>query len=127
MFPADAKSANGQMLLQAKNCANTAEASGGWIDVRGMVGSLLVSQVVGAITGSIAGALLTSAANDGSNNQALTFDDGNNFASVSSANNIQVKTVDANKSLGWIKYVGTVTTGPAVVAVTVHARPKESA
>ncbi len=126
MFPASAKSANAQQLLEAKNCANTAGATGGWVDVRGMVGDLVVVQSVGAITGNIAGALLTSNASNGANNSAMTFDDGNNFALVSNANNIQIKTVDVNKSGGWIQYVGTVGTGPAVVAVDVIARPKTS-
>jgi hypothetical protein len=124
MMPSEAKSLKSQQLLEAKNCANTAAATGGWIDVRGMVGDLVVTQSVGAVTGSITGALLTSNASNGANNTAMTFDDGNNFAAVSSANNVQCKSVDANASYGWIQYVGTIATGPAVVSVTVQARPK---
>ncbi len=127
MMPSEAKGLNSQQLLEAKNCANTALATGGWVDVRGMVGCLVVTQSVGAITGNLAGALLTSNAANGANNAAMTFDDGNNFALVSNANNIQCKSVDVNASKGWIQYVGTVGTGPSVVSVTVQARPKTSA
>jgi hypothetical protein len=124
MMPSEAKGLNTQALLEAKNCANTAGATGGWVDVRGMVGDLVVTQSVGAITGNLAGALLTSNAANGAANAAMTFDDGNNFALVSAANNMQCKSVDVNASKGWIQYVGTVGTGPAVVSVTVQARPK---
>jgi hypothetical protein len=129
MIPSEAKAANHQALLEAKNCTDTAGASGGWVDCRGAVGDLLVIQNVGAMTanGTLAGALLTSNAANGAGNSALTFDDGNNFTSVSASNNIQGKTVDANKNKGWIKYVGTIVTGPHVIGVTVHFRPKESA
>ncbi len=127
MIPSEAKSANVQAMLNAKNCANTADATSGWIDTRGMQGSLLVIQNVGAVTGNIAGALKTSSESNGANNEAITFDDGNNFALVSAANNTQAKTIDARKSKGWIGYVGTIGTGPAVVSVAVIGRPRESA
>lgn len=126
MIPSAAKSTTGLQLLEAKNCANTAQATGGWIDCRGYVGTFMVTQTTGAITGTLAGALLTSNASNGAGNTAMTFDDGNNFASVSAANNIQTKTVDVNKCSGWISYVGTVGTGPVVAAVTIYGHKKES-
>lgn len=126
MMPCEAKGAKVQQMLEAKNAANTATATGNWIDVRGMVGTLLVVQSVGAITGNIVGSLNTADASNGNGEAALTFDDGNNFAAVAAANNIQAKTVDANKTKGWIKYVGTIGTGPAVVDVIVASRPKET-
>lgn len=124
MFPAEAKAATATALLNSANAANTAQATGGWVDIRGFVGDLVVIQNVGAITGNIAGALKASTAANGANNVALPFDDGNNFALVSAANNIQIKTVDVNSCSGWVQYVGTVGTGPAVVGVTLIARPK---
>ncbi len=127
MMPCEAKGANTQQMLESKNCANTVTATSGWIDTRAYQGTLLVIQSIGAITGNIAGALNTAEANNGLNEAAMTFDDGNNFTLANAANNLQAKTVDARKSKGWIKYVGTIGTGPAVVGVTVTGRPRETA
>jgi hypothetical protein len=118
------KAANIQIMLEAKNCANTAQASGGWIDVRSYEGQILVTQCVGALTGTVVGSFEDSDAANGANNLAFLPDEGNNFASVSSANNIQKKTIDARKPRGWLKYIGTIGTGPAVVSVTLAAHPK---
>lgn len=65
MFPAEAKAATATALLNSANAANTAQATGGWVDIRGFVGDLVVIQNVGAITGNIAGALKASTAANG--------------------------------------------------------------
>ncbi len=126
MFPSSAKSANTQALFLPKNCANTAEASaGGWLSTIGMVGTLLVIQSVGVAAGNVTGSLLTSANSNGAGNSALTFDDGNNFAATA-GNATEAKTVDVNKSKGYIHYVGTLAAAAAVGAFVI-GRPKESA
>lgn len=127
MMPCEAKALNAQQLLSPVSATNTVLGTGGWIDVRGMVGDLVITQSVGACNGNVAGAILTSNAANGANNAAMTFDDGNNFALVSAANNIQCKTVDVNASKGWIQYVGTIGTGPSLLSAIVQARPKTSA
>lgn len=118
------KAANIQALLNAKNAANTAEATGGWVDVRGYEGQILIIQNVGALTGTIVGSFEDAEAANGLNNAPLLPDEGNNFASVSAANNIQKKTIDARKPRGWLRYIGTIGTGPAVVGVTIAGHPK---
>lgn len=126
MFPSDAKSANVQSLFLAKNCANTAEASaGGWLSTLGMVGTLLVIQSIGVAGANMTGSMLTSANSNGAGNEALPFDDGNNFAATA-GNAIEAKTVDVNKSKGYMHYVGTLG-GAAAVAAVLIGRPKESA
>jgi len=126
MFPSEAKSANVQSLFLAKNCANTAEASaGGWLSTIGMVGTLLVIQSIGIAAGNMTGSMLTSANSNGAGNAALTFDDGNNFAATA-GNVLEAKTVDVNKSKGYVHYVGTLSAAAAVAAVLI-GRPKESA
>jgi len=126
MLPAHAKSANVQSLFLPKNCANTGEASaGGWVSTIGVVGDLLIIQEVGVAAGNVTGTLLTSANNNGAGNSALTFDDGNSFT-VSAGNTTEGKTVDANKSKGYIHYVGTLAAA-AAVGVQIIGRPKESA
>ena len=124
MFGDAAQSAVVLSLLHSANAANTAQGTGRWIATGNLVGTMIVIQEVGAVTGNIAGALKTSGAANGANNVALPFDDGNNFALVSAANNTQYKTVDARASLGWVQYVGTIGTGPAVVGVDLIARAR---
>jgi hypothetical protein len=126
MFPADAKSANVQSLCPPANYANTATASNqAWKSTLGMVGTLLISQEAGVAAGNVDGSLLTSANSNGAGNAAMTFDDGNNFASTA-GNAIQAKTVDVNKSSGYVKYIATLG-GAANIQVTMIGRPKESA
>jgi hypothetical protein len=125
MFPSDAKSANVQELLPPSNYANTATASNGaWVSTLGMVGTLLIIQDVGVAGGNVDGSLLSTANSNGAGNAALTFDDGNNFASTA-GNALQAKTVDVNKSKGYIKYIATLG-GASNIAVAVIGRPKES-
>lgn len=83
-------------------------------------GQIEVTQNVGAVTGSITGKLQESA--DGSTGWAdIT---GATFTAVSAANNTQRITLVAGSTLGYIRYVGTIVTGPAVVAVTAGGVPK---
>jgi hypothetical protein len=126
MIPSEAKGANVQALFLPKNCANTAEASaGGWLSTLGMVGTLLIIQKVGVAAGNVTGSLLTSANSNGAGNAALTFDDGNNFTATA-GNTTEAKTVDVNKSKGYVHYVGTLAAAAAVDA-TMLGRPKETA
>jgi hypothetical protein len=125
MFPPDAKSANIQSLCNPKNYANTADANNGsWVATTGMVGTLVITQSVGVAGGNVDGSLLTTANSNGAGNSALTFDDGNNFTSTA-GNAIETKTVDVNKSKGYIKFIATLG-GAAAISVTMAGRPKES-
>jgi hypothetical protein len=126
MLPADAKAIELTQILPSANCANTAQATSAFVAVPAAEGCLVFTQAVGAITGTLAGALETAEAANGLNNVAMVPDDGSNFASVSAANNVQKKVVDARKNKGYIKYIGTVGTGPVNASVTVEGRPKTS-
>ena len=83
-------------ILDPVSAANTAAATSGWIDVRDYEGDLAFVPQIGAVT----------------------------FTSFSCANSTQKLTVPAGSVRGWIKYLGTVTTGPAITAVSMLARPK---
>lgn len=127
MMPPEAKAAKVQQLLPSKNAANTATATGAWIDIRTMVGAPVVIQNVGAVTGSITGAIETAEDDNGTNNEALILDGAsNNFTLANAANNIQVRSFDINKSKGYVRYVGTIVTGPVVVGASIITRPKET-
>jgi hypothetical protein len=124
MLPAEAKALAKVNLLPAANAANTAQATGEWVAVPAAEGDYVMVQNVGNLTGTLAGAIETAEDGSGTNNVALLFDDGANFSSVSADNNIQVKSVDARKNKGYMKYTGTVGTGPCPFSVSILYRPK---
>jgi len=126
MLPAEAQAAAITQIKPPCNAANTADATGAWVAVAASEGCLVFTQETGAIgSATLIGTLETSPAANGANNVAMTFDDGDAaFATVSAANNIQKKVVNARKNLGYIKYIGTVGTGPIFVGVSMLHRPK---
>lgn len=121
MFTKDLKGqlTSTQMAVPASK-ANTAAATTTGFDTQQYEGDLLVVQDVGAVTGSITGAIEDSA--DNASFAAVSTPIA--FTIVSSANNIQ--TVKVNKRLvrRYIRYVGTIVTGPALLAVSVHGQLK---
>lgn len=106
--------------------ANTAAATGAWIDCRGCVGDIAVVQQVGAVTsGSITGTIETATDDQGAGLATLTPNEGA-FTVVTTSNDpkTEIRTVNARSSKGYIRYLGTIATGPVVVGATVIRRPK---
>lgn len=112
-------------ILNSVSAANTAAAttgSGQWLDVRTYDGELLVTQNIGAVTGSITGKLQSASDANGTGAADIT---GATFTAVSSANNSQSAVVDPRRVVGgFLGYVGTVATGPALVSVVVSGKKK---
>jgi hypothetical protein len=123
MISTDSQAAAAVIVLNPVSAANTAAATSGWIDVRQYEGDLMLVQQVGAVTGSITGSIEDASDGSGTGAAAITPNEGA-FSAVSSANNVQRRTVNAGATRGWVRYVGTVVTGPALVAVSLHSRPK---
>ena len=74
----------------------------------------VLMQQIGAVTGSITGKMQDSP--DGTTDwQDVT---GATFTQVSSANNVQSLGWKASNTRGYIRYVGTIATGPAITSVT---------
>jgi hypothetical protein len=109
-------------MLDPVSAANTAAATSGWIDVRKYEGDLVVTAQVGALTGSIAWTLED--ATDGSGTGAAGITPNEGAFAAGAANQIQKRTVNASAVRGWIRIVGTIVTGPALVAANVKAHPK---
>jgi hypothetical protein len=109
------------IVLNPVSAANTAAATSGWIDVRAFEGEIEITQHIGAVTGSITGAIEDATDGSGTGAAALT---GAAFTVVSSANNIQKLAINASQPRGWIRYVGTIVTGPALAAVSLRGRNK---
>lgn len=125
MLFSQASAATATSLLDAVSAANTAAAtsgSGKWLDVRIYDGEFLVTQQIGAVTGSITGKLQSASDANGTGAADIT---GATFTAVSSANNTQTFALDPKKVTGgFLGYVGTVATGPALVSVTAAAKKK---
>jgi hypothetical protein len=83
-------------------------------------GQVEITQNIGAVTGSITGKVQESA--DGSTDWLDVADAA--FTAVTVANNTQRIVINAGATRGWIRYVGTIVTGPALAAVTASAVPK---
>lgn len=119
LFP-ESGAATATIVINPVSAANTAAATSSWIDVMQFNGDLLFVQQIGAVTGSIAGKIQDADDNSGTNSADVT---GATFTSVSSANNVQTLAVRKTRVRRWVRYVGTVTTGPALVGVSMLARP----
>jgi hypothetical protein len=106
-------------ILDAVSAAATANATSGsakWLDVRTYTGEIVVVQNIGAVTGSIAGKLQSATDANGTGAADIT---GATFTSVSAANNVQRVVIDPRQVVGgFLGYVGTIVTGPALVSVS---------
>ena len=123
MLHAEAQAATVKKLLDPADAANTAAATSGWIDARDAEGHIMFELQVGAITaGGIVWTIEHATASDGTGGAAITPTEGA-FSAVT-ANTVQKRTLDANAIGGWVRCVGTITTGPVQVAGTIAYRPK---
>jgi hypothetical protein len=116
-----------QSLLTAASAANTAAATGTAIDISKYEGDLMVTQVVGVLTGTLDGKLQSCDDSGGTNAADIS---GAAFAQVTTSNdnpNVQKITVPAGSlpaGQKFLRYVGTIVTGPAIVGVVLHSHPK---
>jgi hypothetical protein len=122
MLSNEAQAATSTKLLDPVSAANTAAATSGWVDVRDREGDLMFVVQVGALTGSITWTVEDATDSGGTGAAGMTPNEGA-FA-AGAANQIQKRTVNASACRGFMRCVGTIVTGPALVAASVHARPK---
>jgi len=106
-------------LLAAVSAANTAAATGTGVDLLAYEGPMLVTQNHGVSTGTLDGKIQDSA-------------DNSSFADVAGLTFTQSTTTADTKTLvfqskqvrRYVRYLGTVVTGPQVVGVTMSGVPK---
>ena len=122
MLNNEAQAAGGALLLSPVSAANTAAATSGWVDARAAQGDILFSNQVGALTGSITWTIEHATSAGGANATAITPNEGAYAAGA--ANQLQRRSVSANAIGGWVRCVGTIVTGPALVAASIAFRPK---
>lgn len=108
------------VILAPIDCANTAAATSGWIDVRTYEGDIAIIQSTGVVTaGTIVGKIQE--ATDGSGTGAADIT-GAVFTSVGTSTDNDVQKLVIRNTAGYIRYVGTIATGPALVGVSMLAR-----
>ena len=124
MLGNEGQAASTQIMLSPVSAANTAAATSGWIDVRGMQGDIVITVQTGAITGGIVYTLEDASTSGGGSSASITANEGA-FAAVT-ANTVQTRTINAKAHRGWIRLVGTITTGPVLVAANCKSRPTKT-
>jgi hypothetical protein len=82
---------------------------------------MFVNQV-GALTGSITWTIEHASDGSGTNAAAITPLEGAYAAGA--ANQVQKRCIRSCHVQGWVRCVGTIVTGPALVAASIHRRPK---
>lgn len=122
MLSHEADAVSAVQLLNPVSAAATANATSGWVDVRDREGDLVFVMQVGAMTGSIAWTIEDATDGAGTGAAGIVPDEGA-FA-AGAANQIQKRTMGAGAVRGWVRCVGTIVTGPSLVAASVIARPK---
>lgn len=113
-------------LLPPVDAADTAAATGSWIDVRDYEGDLVFTVQVGVVGGGqIVPAIQHASDDQGAGAATLTLNEGA-FTTVTTSNDplTQKRTANAKSTLGFVRFIGTVTTGPAQVGASMLAHPK---
>ena len=120
------QAAESVVMVAAISAAASVNATSAWIDVRKYEGDLVILSNVGIVTGgSITPTIEDATDGAGAGAAAVTPTEGA-FTAVTTANDpLQEKrTIPAGSVRGWIRYVGTIVTGPALVGVSLLAHPK---
>jgi hypothetical protein len=113
-------------LLNAVSAANTAAATSAWIDARAYEGDLVFVLDTGVVTaGNIVWTVEDATDGAGAGAATIAFNEGA-ATTVTTGNDPlgQKRTISASAVRGWVRCVGTITTGPALVAVHMLAHPK---
>lgn len=122
MLNNEGQAATSKILLSPVSAANTAAATSGWVDARDAEGDIVFINQVGALTGSITWTI--EHASDGSGTGAAAITPNEGAYSAGAATQVQKRTVSANAIQGYVRCVGTIVTGPALVAASISYRPK---
>lgn len=121
MLNNEGQNCNISKLLDPVSAANTAAATSAWVDIRDAQGDIVFNTQVGALTGSITWTIQHASDSGGTNATTIVPNEGA-FA-AGAANQVQRRTVNANACQGFVRCVGTIVTGPALVAASCVRRP----
>lgn len=101
------------VMLAAASCANTAAATGSGVDLKDYEGPVIIVQNHGTSTGTLDGKI-----QDSADNSSFADVSGLTFTQSTTTADIQSLVVQSKQVRRYIKYVGTVGTGPQVVGVS---------
>lgn len=107
------------VMLAAASCANTAAATGSGVDLKDYEGPLVIVQNHGTSTGTLDGKI-----QDSADNSSFADVSGLTFTQSTTTADIQSLVVQSKQVRRYIKYVGTVVTGPQVVGVSMSGVKK---
>jgi hypothetical protein len=119
MISSDSRAASLKVVLASVSAADTAAATSGWIDVRTYKGTLKFIINSGAVTGNTVGKLRSASDVGGTGAADIT---GATHTAISTSSQVRSIEIPATTA-PFIQYVGTVTTGPIVLSVTLMAHP----
>jgi hypothetical protein len=122
-FPVNLQALTQKTLLSAVSAANTAAATSSYIDVREYEGDIQIMINTGAITGSNTITFDTATDSGGTGSTGITPNEGA-VAVINTANQIRECTINANATLGFLRIVGTIVTGPNLISATLQGHPK---
>lgn len=122
MLGNEGQAATQTKLLDPVSAAATANATSAWVDATKAEGDLVFSVQIGALTGTLTWTVEHASDGAGTGAAAITPNEGA-FA-AGAANQAQKRTVNASAVLGFVRVVGTIVTGPALVAASLLFRPK---
>ena len=108
-------------LLSSADAADTAAATSAWIDARPYEGDLMFVVDTGVVTaGQVVWTVEHADDDSGTNAESITPNEGT-FDTVTTANDplVQKRTVSANAVRGYVRIVGTITTGPVQCSAAV--------
>lgn len=100
-------------VLAPVDAANTAAATSTGVDLRDYDGTVLFIQNKGAGTGTLTGAI-----EDSADNVSFAAVSGAAFTQAGTTANMQSLAIDRRSLRRYVRYVGTVGTGPQLVGVT---------
>lgn len=115
-FPGNATTV---VMLAAASCANTEAATGTGVDLKDYEGPVLIVQNHGTGTGTLDGKI-----QDSADNSSFADVTGATFTQSTTTADIQALVVQSKQVRRYIKYVGTVGTGPQVVGVSLSGVKK---
>lgn len=107
------------IILNAVSAANTAAATSSGVDLTGYEGVVSIVVQTGAITGTLDGKI-----QDSADNSSFADVTGATYTQVTAANKVAAYSLDVRTVRRYIKYVGTVATGPVLISVVLNGFKK---
>ena len=106
-------------LLSPVSAANTAAATGSGVDLMDYEGPIIITQHHGLSTGTLDGKI-----QDSADNSSFADVTGATFTQETTTVGVQKLALQSKQVRRYIKYVGTIVTGPAIVGVSMSGVKK---